>query len=84
MSEQEHEFIKEFKKSMANYLAGFVITVMLAGVGFYFTTTNKISNHEIAIKDLREGKAEKEVVQLQLVTIKESLIRIEGKIDEKK
>ena len=81
MSEHENEFLKELKKSIANYLIGFAFLMITCGVTFYFYASYKLQTHDEKIEKIERQKADKSVMESELANIKISLNRIENKVD---
>ena len=83
MSEQENEFIKEFKLTIIRGLVGFSGLVGISLTIFYFTITNDVSNLKNDYKTLRAEKADKAIMEVKFESINSSLMRIEKKLDSK-
>ena len=81
MSEHESEFIKEFKLAIIRGLVAFSGVIAVSLTIFYFTITNDVSNLKTNYQTLKEEKADKAVMEVELRSINKSLIRIEDKLD---
>ena len=81
MSEQESIFLKEFKLTVIRGLVGFSGLVAISLTIFYFTITNDVSNLKSNYQTLKNEKADKAVMEVELKSINSSLIRIETKLD---
>lgn len=84
MSEHENEFLKELKKTIANYLIGFAFLMFSSGIIFYFSTTYRLQTLEKQGERLEQDKADKSVMQSELNSVNKTLLRIETKLDSKK
>jgi hypothetical protein len=82
MSEHESEFLKEIKKTIANYLIGAVFLIATSGMVFYFSTSYRLQTLESQSRVLDETKAEKAVMDSELKAVNNTLIRIENKVDK--
>ena len=64
-------------------IVGFLGVVIIGSTAFYFTTSNRLSNLETRTETLSKDKADKNVMESELINIKGSLTRIETKLDKK-
>ena len=83
MSERESEFLKELKLSLMRYMIGFVFTIMVAGITFYFTTRSRLENLENEQQRLETSKADKELINLELKNININLQDIKTQLNNK-
>ena len=83
MSERESEFLKELKLSLMKYLLGFVITILVTGMTFYFTTRNRLDNLESEQQRLETSKADKDLINTELKNINSNLTEIKDQLKNK-
>ena len=95
MSEYQLTFIQEFKKQAIITLTGFFFIGLFTAIGFYYTTTSKIEKitidqiimqekqekTDVYLYELNEKKINKIDYNRDVDELKQTLIRMENKID---
>jgi peptidoglycan hydrolase CwlO-like protein len=82
MSDQERSLLKAIQLTVIKWTVGVLLGALSISVGFYFSTTYDIRELKKEQTELKNGKADKEVIQVELKNINKSIDRIENKIDK--
>lgn len=87
MSEKESEFLKNLKKTVAVSIGSSLVVLIGVLIGFYFTTTYKIGDHDKRLEEMEKEKVgivkyegHLKVQEVRDKNIAGTLERIEGDI----
>ncbi len=97
MSEEQKQFLKEFRLTLLKWGIGFALTLGLTLVAFFFNTNHSINRlnerqtesiecqqkHEKALIQLNLNKVNRSEHREDIREVKDALIRIEQKIDRR-
>lgn len=79
MSEQEATLLKQVQQALIKGLVSIFLASALVLIGFYWSTTYRIAAIEVEMSK----KLDKEPMQTEITYIKQSLQRIDGKLEQR-